>query len=181
MGRSRTQREDAATRNGVVRDHLATLRGTRGRLLWWQIIAQIAVPLVLGALAFKLGWRVAFIGDLITGFSVLAGFLFGLVIFVFQLRLGITHDPRIQQKASLPRLIDELFSNVLYAVGVSLLAVVATIAADATSVALRASAGGGKATEPWATAVLIVIGAHLLAVMGMCIKRTRTAYAALKE
>jgi len=79
-----------------------------------------------------LQFRVTIIGDLIAGFAVLAGFLFGLVIFVFQLRLGMSSDPRVQSKLALPRLVDELFSNVLYAVGVAFFLILLTVLAAAT-------------------------------------------------
>ena len=181
-------------REGMIWDHLATLRGVRGGFLWWQIIAQFVVPVAVGVAIWQAGFRVAIVGDLIAGFSVLAGFLFGLVIFVFQLRLGMTTDPRMQTKTLLPTLIDQTFSNVLYAVVVSFTLIVATVAAAATEphsdpVVTPAPAGGistivaGAALglEPWVSGAVICLAVHLLAVVGMCLSRTRRAYIELKS
>lgn len=182
-------------RKGMIWDHLATLRGVRGGFLWWQIIAQFVLPIVVGVAIWLSGFRVAIVGDLIAGFSVLAGFLFGLVIFVFQLRLGITSDPRIQTKALLPTLIDQTFSNVLYAVLVSFALIATTVAAAATEphtdpVVTPSAVEGGQASieagvalglEPWVSAVVIGLAVHLLAVVGMCLSRTRRAYIELKR
>ena len=179
----------------MIWDHLVTLRGVRGGLLWWQIIAQYLVPIAAGVAIWLLGYRVTIVGDLIAGFSVLAGFLFGLVIFVFQLRLGMTPDPRVQTKALLPTLIDQTFSNVLYAVLVSFALIAASVAAAATEphtdpVITPASAEGGSPTveagialglEPWVSGMVIGLAVHLLAVVGMCLSRTRRAYIELKS
>lgn len=179
---------------GMILDHLATLRGVRGRLLWWQIGAQFVLPVAVGVVLWGGGFRIGIVGDLLAGFAVLAGFLFGLVIFVFQLRLGMSSDPRVQSKVLLPTLIDQLFANVLYAVLVSFALIVATVAAAATepraapvvpaqTSALTDAAGTGVALglEPWVSAVVVALAVHLLAVLGMCLTRTRRAYLELKS
>jgi hypothetical protein len=181
----------AARSGGVVSDHFATLRGTRGRLLWRQIIAQFAIPIALGGFVVWAQFRVTIIGELIAGFSVLAGFLFGLVIFVFQLRLGMSHDPRVQTRAKLPGLIDELFSNVLYAVGVAFALIFLAVVAAATEplvidLTTPAAQAGSAAVvlvglDPWVSAAVVVVAAHLLAVIAMCMKRTRRASVDLKS
>lgn len=178
----------------MIWDHLATLRGVRGGYLWWQITAQFALPAVVGLAIWQAGFRLTIMGDLIAGFSVLAGFLFGLVIFVFQLRLGLTTDPRVQSKTLLPALIDQTFSNVLYAVLVSFALIAATVAAAATEprtepVVVPAMTPGSAPSievgvalglEPWVSGAVIALAVHLLAVVGMCLTRTRRAYIELK-
>jgi hypothetical protein len=175
-------------RGGVVTDHLATLRGTRGRLLWRQILLQFLVPLVAAASVVALQFRVTIMTELIAGFSVLAGFLFGLVIFVFQLRLSMSSDPRVQSKLALPRLVDELFSNVLYAVGVSFTLILLSVVSAATEpqlVIVPATDDSevtveGLGLDPWVSGIVVLFALHLLAVIGMCIKRTRRAYIELR-
>ncbi|WP_148060260.1 MULTISPECIES: hypothetical protein [unclassified Rathayibacter] len=144
---------------------------------------------------WRFEFRVTIVGDLIAGFSVLAGFLFGLVIFVFQLRLGMSADPRVQTKTLLPTLIDQLFSNVLYAVLVAFALITVTVAAaatephaipaatDPTSEATRIGSAQSVALglDPWVSAVVIGLSIHLLAVVGMCLRRTRRAYIELKS
>lgn len=179
----------------MIWDHLATLRGVRGGFLWWQIVAQFGLPIAVGIVVWQAGFRITIMGDLIAGFSVLAGFLFGLVIFVFQLRLGMTADPRVQNKALLPTLVDQTFSNVLYAVLVSFALIAATVAAAATEprtepVIVPAAVAGGSPSleagvalglEPWVSGVVIGLAVHLLAVVGMCLSRMRRAYIELKS
>ncbi|WP_313479894.1 hypothetical protein [Microbacterium sp.] len=179
----------------MIWDHLATLRGVRGGFLWWQITAQFLLPVAVGVAIWQVGFRIAIVGELIAGFSVLAGFLFGLVIFVFQLRLGMTTDPRVQTKTLLPTLVDQLFSNVLYAVLVSFALIAVTVAAAATEphtelTVTPATTSGGQPTveagvalglEPWVSGTVIGLAVHLLAVIGMCLSRTRRAYLELKR
>ena len=181
--------------NGMIFDHFATLRGVKGKFLWWQIIAQFALPTAVSVMIWEAGFRITIVGDLIAGFSVLAGFLFGLVIFVFQLRLGMTADPRVQSKLLLPTLIDQLFANVLYAVLVSFALIAVTVAAAATephaepvmatvvapAIPFVVTPGAALGLEPWVSAVVIGLAAHLLAVVGMCLSRTRRAYFELKS
>lgn len=180
---------------GMIFDHLATLRGARGGILWRQIAAQFLLPVLVGMAIWAAGFRITIVGDLIAGFSVLAGFLFGLVIFVFQLRLGMSSDPRVQSKALLPTLIDQTFSNVLYAVVVAFTLIAATVVAAATEphtpvVVTPPATPGGQSTfdagmslglEPWVSALVIGLAVHLLAVVGMCLSRTRRAYIELKR
>lgn len=182
-------------REGMIFDHLATLRGLRGGFLWWQIVTQFVLPVSVGAAIWGLGFRVGIIGDLLAGFAVLAGFLFGLVIFVFQLRLGTTSDPRTQSKLLLPTLIDQLFANVLYAVLVSFSLTAVTVAAAATEPHAQPSipattpaqtvvvveSAVALGLEPWVSALVIALAVHLLAVVGMCLTRTRRAYLELKS
>lgn len=193
MDAGSAQGDDA--REGMIWDHLATLRGVRGGFLWWQIAAQFALPVVIGVTIWRVGFRVTIVGDLIAGFSVLAGFLFGLVIFVFQLRLGMTSDPRVQSKVLLPTLVDQTFSNVLYAVLVSFALIATTVTAAATEphtplVTTPAALPGGIPTveagvalglEPWVSGVVIGLAVHLLAVVHMCLRRTHRAYVELKK
>lgn len=178
----------------MIFDHVATLRGTRGRFLWREIITQFVLPVAAGSLTFLAGFRVGIVGELIAGFSVLAGFLFGLVIFVFQLRLGMTVDPRVQSKAQLPELIDQLFSNVLYAVLVSFALITVTIVAAATEPHTETLAtvvpGGAQVAsnaplalglDPWVSGLIAALALHLLAVVTMCLRRTRAAYSELRN
>jgi len=188
-----TRAEDAT--NGMIFDHFVTLRGVKGGFLWWPIISQLVLPVAVGLTIWISGFHITIVGDLIAGFSVLAGFLFGLVIFVFQLRLGMTADPRVQSKLELPTLVDQLFANVLYAVLVSFALISVTVAAAATephgepvmaavvapAVSYVITPGAALGLEPWVSAVVIGLAAHLLAVILMSLKRTRRAYMELKK
>lgn len=101
------------------------------------------------------------------------------MIFVFQLRLGMSTDPRVQGKALLPVLVDQLFSNVLYAVGVSFALTAVTVLAGGTEP--QDKHGELIGLDPWVSAAVAALAVHLLAVISMCLKRTRRAYAELKQ
>lgn len=174
-----SQRHDGPRRGGVVTDHLATLRGVGGRVLWAQVTLQLVLPIVAGAAVIYFSVRLAIVGELIAGSAVIAGLLFGLVIFIFQLRLGLTTDPRVQSKTAVPELIDQLFSNVLYAVVASFAFVIAAVLFAALE-PVDIKTGDALGLEPWMSAVLVVLGLHLLAVIYMCIRRTRRAYLELR-
>lgn len=161
-------------------DHFATLRNSeRKRPLVREVVAQLVVPIVVGFLAFRWAWHATDVSGVVGGASVLSGFLFAVAVFVFQLRLGITADPRVQQKVRLPQLIDELFSNVLWAVLVSF--ALTALAIVVTSVQVRDKAGILVPLEPWLTAVLIAVALHLLAVVWMCVRRLRAAYREMRR
>lgn len=175
-----SQSHDGPRAGGVVADHFATLRGAKGRVLWAQVTLQLVVPVVAGAAVIYFAVRLTIVGELIAGSAVIAGLLFGLVIFIFQLRLGLTTDPRVQSKTAVPELIDQLFSNVLYAVVTSFTFVVAAVLFAALE-PIDSKTNEALGLEPWMGAVLVALGLHLLAVIYMCIRRTRRAYLELRR
>lgn len=123
--------------------------------------------------------RVDVIAELVTGFAIFGGFLFGLVIFVFQLRRQVVKKSDRQRAAGLAQFIDQLFSNVLYAVLISFLLVVVAVSL-ATFEPVDAN-GNKLGLAPIAGAALFFVFAHLLGVLYMCLGRTRRAYLELKR
>lgn len=162
----------------IVKDHLATLRDAstgKPRLLDWLLVG--GVPLAVGAVALARGFTLTSIADLGAMVAVLAGLLFALVIFVFQLRLQVAHDPRVHKDSVVVPLIDELFANVMYAVVVGL--VDAALVMLAANTRVVDSAGTLQAVNVWWSAGIAVVTAHWLLTILMCLKRTRSAYARL--
>jgi hypothetical protein len=107
-------------------------------------------------------------------------FLFGLVIFVFQLRLQVTNDPRIPQQGQLPRLIDQLFANVTYAVLVGFAVTVVAMAASATRTT-DPKTGDLLPINAWWSGVLVALFLHLALLLGMALKRLHSAYRELRR
>jgi cbb3-type cytochrome oxidase subunit 1 len=137
------------------------------------------LPLLAAGAAFKVAARINDASAIVGGASVLSGFLFGVVIYVFQVRQGLSNDPRVQRQARLPRLVDELFANVLYAVVVSFVAtVLALVVASSQGYDPK---GVLVPTDPWLTAVFVLVAVHLLAVVAMSIRRLRRAYIELRS
>lgn len=161
-------------------NHFSTLRNARSRrVLWAAIFILYVVPVLAGLLGWNFNFRLKEIGDLIGGLALFSGFLFALVIFVFQLRLTVTNDPRVQQKALLPQLIDELFANVAYSV------IVAVVAAGAAMVASSFNEFDKSGTDigltPLLSSILLALTLHLVLMILFCLKRTVSAYRELKS
>jgi hydrogenase-4 membrane subunit HyfE len=155
-------------------NHFHTFRHHRTGVLVWGLVLPAYLPPIAGAvLAFIFDWRLSGVAELIAGTAVLAGFLFALMIFVFQLRLQITHDPRVQERLNLPRLVDELFQNVLYSALVSLAFTLAVIVSTVTA---PVPAVGPIRLELWPSMIVVALGAHLIGLLYVVIQRTQAAY-----
>ena len=169
---------------GVVADHYSTLRDVQThdvRATDW--ISQLVIPtLVSVALtAWPLHVTMHDFGQVIAGLSILGGFMFGLVTYVFQLRVSVASDPRIESSGRpVLQLLDELFANLSYAVlvcvGGALFSVVC-----ATVLPSPVPKGGGWRIAALATSgVVFFLLMHAALVVAMCLKRIRSAYAALR-
>ncbi|SOC53543.1 hypothetical protein SAMN05660748_4490 [Blastococcus aggregatus] len=165
----------------VISDHLGTLEDERTHTARWQDWAMLyGLPAAAGAPLAIWNVQLQGIGEVVGGLAILAGFLFGLVVFVFQLRLQVTADPRVAPQGLLPRLLDQLFANVSYAVLVGFMTVGVSIAASATR-SLDAKTGDLMAVNRWWSAVLVLLFAHLMLLLAMSLKRLRRAYQELKR
>lgn len=170
----------APSRIGLIGEHFRTLRHHRTKqLLWPDFLLQVPLPIALGSASWWFGARINDSSAIVGGASVLSGFLFGVVIYVFQMRQSLSHDPRVQRQALLPRLVDELFANVLYAVVVSFVLTSAALVTAATQEYTKQ--GVLIPTNPWITGTLVLVAVHLFAVVWMCVKRLRSAYRELKD
>lgn len=175
-----TTNRTPASGNSSRVSHFSTLRNNRThRILWPSIIVGYVLPVAVGLGAWAIALRLGALEEIIGGLALMAGFLFALVIFVFELRLRVTSDPRTQSAIELPRLIDELFANVTYSV---------VIALSTTAVALAAAANQPQSEnghllgiEPWLSAVLVALMVHLFAMILTCLRRTGTAYRELQN
>lgn len=176
MGRRRSRR-DVPARGNVVGDHYATYQGAYGRTLWRTALLQVLLPTIVGALVGSFEVHLRGSSELIAGVSVLAGLLFALVIYVFQLGLEIDRSVKALPPR-LPRLVDELFRNVLYAVVASVVLLVVLIVARQFEEVGSAGTVSGLPVV-WSVAVSM-LGVHLIAVVGQCVKRTRRAYIELR-
>jgi hypothetical protein len=166
---------DVPDHGNVITDHFDTYRGESGRVLWKTALLQVAVPTAVGCIVGGFEVHLRGTAELIAGVSVLAGLLFALVIYVFQLGIDVSKSAKALPKR-LPRLIDELFRNVLYAVASSVALLLVLVVARQFEVESGDAAG---LPVVWSVSVAI-LGTHLLAVVGQCVKRTRRAYIELR-
>lgn len=159
----------------LIADHLHTLRdGKSGRPRWQDYAIQMLLPAAAGVATPWLGARLTDPGQIIAGGSVLAGFSFGLAVFVFQLRLEAARDPRVDKGSVLLEQLDELFANVRYSVFAGLMLVVVSVA----GAAFHDTAKAGALSAVW-TGVIVGWGLHYILTSLMCLKRLGKAYTRL--
>lgn len=103
-----------------------------------------------------------------------AHLLFGLVIYVFQLRIQLLENPNVPRDGKLVRFTDQVFANVNYAVVVGGLTTVASVGAGLTA------DDHGNISSIW-SGLIVALGVHLILVVFMCIKRVRAAYREIKS
>lgn len=157
----------------VVRRHVETLYDHRrgaGKVRLWDIVAQYGLPLAFGGLVWQQRLEIRGASQLLAGVAILAGFVFGLLIFVFQLRMQAVDDPRIPNEGGVMTLIDELFANVAYTALIGLvtsLTIMIPLAVQHPADAPLPLAWGGA---------VVFLGAHFVLLLMMCIKRTDIAY-----
>lgn len=158
--------------------HFDTLRdASTGKARPADYIQLYGLPIAVGATTVLTGFQLQGVGELLAGIAILGSLLFGLVIFVIQLRLQMTSDPRVGQRTT--ELVDELFANVTYAVLVGLVATAVTMAAAASRV--PDAKGDLGALNPWWTGAVAALTIHLLLMIGMALKRVHSAYQQLAK
>lgn len=153
----------------VPADHFRTLYDNRtSRPDWGAITWQALVPLTAGVVVWKLGAKMTDVGGAVAGISILAGLLFAMAVFLFQLRVTVGADRRLSEDDFV--LVDECMANTLWAIlwglGLALFLIVC-------------GAGkwiGNPGTGPVLTGVAVAASVHFLLVIGMCLKRLRRAY-----
>ena len=153
--------------------HFSTYRHFRTGHIVWAVVLPIFLPPLVGAIAAAcFGWRLTNIPEIIAGTSIFAGFLFALLVFIFQLRIQLSRDSRVQEIASLPRLIDELFYNVLHCSAVAVVFAVFLVCLTVSAPAGDSSTQLGQLESILVTAV----GAYLVGLLFVVFSRTRAAY-----
>jgi len=161
---------------GIVVDHLDTLRDARThRVSLLDLFIQFGLPVMLGLGLPLAGFRLVDVGQVIAGLAVLAGFTFGMLVFVFQLRLQVATDPRVTG-TNLRQLIDQLFTNVAYALLVGLACVTLAVAFVPVRHVPSPSAHVAEAFHAVSTGALAATASHFLLTLAMCTKRAYRAY-----
>lgn len=163
-----------ASVGSAVRAHFDTLRDDRtGELRFLDIALFVGAPTLAGVVLWWFEFRMRDTAAVLAALAVFTALLFGLVIFVFQLRVQIKTDGQDQQRPRLTSLIDETFANVTYSVIVGLLTTVVGLIAAAV-------ADKTDGAPVWASAALGALGLHLVLTILMCLKRVHSAYQQLR-
>lgn len=160
----------------VVQDHYATFYDAataRPSKRDWALV--VAVPIAIAVASFFAGIRIFEAGQLLAGVAILGGFMFGLLTFVFGLKMQASGDPRVPRGGRLLKLLDELFYNVAYTTLIAFL----TVAAILVPLSFRSTAlpAGAPLGAIWSTLTIALL-AHFAMNLAMCVKRTHVAYKA---
>ncbi|MCZ4077824.1 hypothetical protein O1W68_07725 [Rhodococcus sp. H36-A4] len=161
-----------SVRDAIVEHFDTLIDDATGKRHFWDYFLLYLMPIAGGILVAWIPVNLKSVGDIIAGVSILTALLFGLIIYVFQLRLQVAADPRIVRGGVLMTLLDQLFANLIYAVIIGLGATVLAVSASA-------SADSDGSINPWWSALVVTAGSHLVLTILMCLKRTRDAYAQL--
>jgi len=130
--------------------------------------AQALLPLIAGTATWKLGAKIADVGGAVSGISIVAGLLFAMAVFLFQLRITLDNDKRLGKDDF--ALVDECMANTLWAIlwGVTLAVYLIVCGAGKWI--------GNDSWGPAFTGIAVAGTVHFLLVIGMCLKRLRRAY-----
>lgn len=177
----------------IPADHFATLYDNRtGKLNPWDLAHHIGIPALIGIACWFYKVTLSDATGAVSGVSIVAGLLFSMAVFLFQLRtnlpktptadgMGRSYDTKRTERsaeqtgnkrisASERDLIDECFSNVLWAILVGLFLALYLIISGAADLLTHPNTGS------MFTGIAIAISAHFLLTIAMCLKRLRRAY-----
>ncbi|WP_235345637.1 hypothetical protein [Brevibacterium sp. UCMA 11754] len=153
----------------VPTDHFRTLYDNRtGRPDWSAIVWQMVLPLGAGVAAWKLGAKMGEVSAAVSGISIVAGLLFAMAVFLFQLRVTLGTDKRLGEDDYV--LVDECMANTLWAILWGLALALFLVVGDAGKWI------GDDRIGSVLTGVAVAATVHFLVVIGMCLKRLRRAY-----
>ncbi|GJO05417.1 hypothetical protein NJB18091_45040 [Mycobacterium marinum] len=159
----------------TVRDHYATLvdQNHPDRPYWPDYVVLLGVPIVTGTLTGCITKQPRDMAAFIGGVAVFTALLFALVIYLFQLRMQLLENPNVPRDGKLATFIDQVFANVSYAVVVG-------VVTTAISMAVAMTTPDSGHINRFCAGLVVGLGAHLMLVVLMCIKRLRAAYREIK-
>lgn len=153
----------------VPADHFSTLYNNRTHRPDSRGIAeQVLLPLLAGVATWKLGAKIADVGAAVSGISIVAGLLFAMAVFLFQLRITLNNNKRLVEDDF--ALVDECMANTLWAIVWGLTLAIFLIVCGAGEWI------GNDTRGPVLTGIAVGGTVHFLVVIAMCLKRLRRAY-----
>lgn len=153
----------------VPANHFRTLYNNQTRRPdWWGIAWQTLMPAGAGAATWALDAKISEVGDAVSGISIVAGLLFAMAVFLFQLRTNLNSDERLGEDDF--ALVDECMANTLWAILWGLVLVLYLVVCSAGKWI------GVPGSGPILTGLAVAGAAHFLLVIAMCLKRLRRAY-----
>lgn len=162
---------------GIAKDYVNSLRSARdGKLKPRVILVQMGLPLAVGVAAGLLRFGVPNSSELVTGVSIVAALMCGVATLLFQTRVDLRQRFDGRSDAFLTegdlKLVDELFSQVMWAILsgfllVFLLVMKSALASVASGIEFFVRLGFGLT---WCLA------ANFVLTVGVVLKRMRSVY-----
>ncbi len=174
---------------GIFKGYVRTLRdvrnGGKACVRPADVLVQIALPIAIGIGCFFTGWHLANPSNAIVGISIVSALMCAMATLLFQIRGQIAVESNEEQadggnaaphssfrmKLRDKRFIDEVFDDVMWAILVGLTLSLYLIVVDAIGLL----AGGGTVSRILSS-IAVAVCAHFVLVIGMCLKRLRSAY-----
>lgn len=175
---------------GIFKGYVRTLRdarnGNKACVRPADVLVQIVLPIAIGLGCFFTGWHLANPSNAIVGISIVSALMCAMATLLFQIRgqmaeepgeapaggsNAAAHIPSFRMKLRDKRFIDEVFDDVMWAILVGLTLSLYLIVIDA----IGFLADGGTASRVLSS-IAVAVCAHFVLVIGMCLKRLRSAY-----
>lgn len=174
---------------GIFKGYVRTLRDTRNGekacVRPADVLVQIVLPIAIGIGCFFTGWHLANPSNAIVGISIVSALMCAMATLLFQIRGQMAEEPgeapvegsnaalfpSFRMKLCDKRFIDEVFDDVMWAILVGLTLSLYLIVIDAIGLL----ADGGAASRILSS-IAVAACAHFVLVIGMCLKRLRSAY-----
>lgn len=159
----------------ILSAQLATLRNpVTSKLDLRSVGKYFVLPVISGTILTAVGVRVSDASELISGASILSGFLFGLSIFIFELKLKMIDDQNIPKASPNKERVDRLFANVVYSMFVGLVLVACAVSQKTfTAPSAISKVIDIPAVSTW---VLITLSLHYALTLVQCVQKVRWAY-----
>ena len=153
----------------IPMNHFATLKNSKGKPSIRDFLFQLGVPAICGIVILFLGYSICDPSPIITGVSIAAALMGAIEVLVFQIRLTLRDDARLDKYDY--NLVDELFSNIAWGIVVGFLLTLVLVAISFLDEVVRVSVIGITAS-----ALVVTLGAHFVIVIAMCVKRLVRCY-----
>ena len=163
-----TKEKGKASVSSIAEDHFATLKNDDDKYDLADVAVQIAMPVAAGAVVFLFKCVIGDVGALVTGVSIVAALMGAMAVLIFQIRLSIPNDNRLDVYDY--ELVDEVFSNILWAILVGFTLALGLVVYQTFCVMDLWLAGNVV------TSLAVALGLHFVVVVAMCLKRLNLAY-----
>ena len=162
--------------SGIVKNYFVTLRNQRtGKANIGAIVVQLGVPIVVGIFWAIVGPMTDSLGNIIVGVSIVSALLCSMATILFQIRIDLRARENSGSNSFVTskdlKLVDELFSVVLWAILFGLLFVLFMVIVEWFDIFDTA-----EDIEKCVSGCIVACVTHFAFVIGMVLKRLSRVY-----